>query len=41
VQIGEGARWIDDYERVAERAAVLPNARLEYVADRESDIIAP
>lgn len=33
-------RWIEGYERVAERAAQLPDTRLVYVADRESDIIA-
>ena len=38
-QIGEGLRWIEGYERVAERAAELPNTRLVYVADRESDVI--
>ena len=39
-QVGESARWIEGYERVAERAAQLPDTRLVYVADRESDIIA-
>jgi len=37
---GESTRWIEGYERVAERAAELPDTRLVYVADRESDIIA-
>ena len=39
-QVGESARWIEGYERVAERAAALPNTRLVYVADRESDLMA-
>lgn len=39
-QVGESTRWIEGYERVAERASELPNTRLVYVADRESDIIA-
>ncbi|AKU11336.1 transposase IS4 family protein [Azoarcus sp. CIB] len=39
-QVGESTRWIEGYERVAELAAALPNTRLVYVADRESDIIA-
>jgi hypothetical protein len=40
VQVGDSARWIEGYERVAERAVQLPNTHLVYVADRESDIIA-
>jgi len=36
----ESRRWIEGYERVAERAADLPTTRLVYVADREGDIIA-
>jgi hypothetical protein len=39
-QVGESTRWIEGYERVAERAAELPTTRLVYIADRESDIIA-
>ena len=35
-----GARWIADYERVAEMAATLPATRLVYVADREADVVA-
>lgn len=36
----ESERWCKGYERVAELAAVLPNTRLVYVADREADILA-
>jgi hypothetical protein len=36
----ESTRWVEGYERVAERAAELPQTRLVYVADREADIIA-
>ncbi len=36
----ESVRWIEGYERVAEQALALPETRLVYVADRESDIIA-
>jgi len=32
-------RWIEGYERVAERAGQLPATRLVYVADREADIL--
>ena len=38
--IKESLRWIEDYERVAERAQVLPQVRQVYVADREADILA-
>jgi len=34
----ESQRWIEGYERIAERAQFLPNTRLVYVADREADI---
>jgi hypothetical protein len=37
--IKESTRWIEGYERVAELAAELPDSRLVYVADRESDMI--
>lgn len=37
--IQESLRWIEGYERVAERAADLPATRLVYVADRESGIL--
>ena len=37
--IKESTRWIEGYERVAELAAELPDTRLVYVADRESDMI--
>lgn len=36
----ESLRWIEGYERIAERAAELPDTRLVYVADREADILA-
>ncbi|WP_019936908.1 IS4 family transposase [Bordetella sp. FB-8] len=38
--IKESTRWIEGYERVAEQADALPQTRLVYVADRESDIMA-
>lgn len=38
--INESTRWIEGYERVAERALELPQTRLVYVADRESDLLA-
>lgn len=38
--IVESVRWIEGYERIAERAADLPETRLVYVADREADIAA-
>ncbi len=34
----ESTRWTEGYERIAERAPLLPNTRLVYVADREADI---
>jgi hypothetical protein len=36
----ESRRWIEGYERVAERAGRLPGTRLVYVADREADMLA-
>ncbi|WP_305907120.1 IS4 family transposase [Methylomarinum sp. Ch1-1] len=36
----ESLRWIEGYERIAERATELPETRLVYVADREADILA-
>ena len=36
--ITESVRWSEGYARVAELAAELPETRLVYVADRESDI---
>lgn len=36
----ESRRWIEGYERVAERAGTMPDTRLVYVADREADILA-
>ncbi|MBL4954762.1 IS4 family transposase, partial [Neobacillus sp. YIM B02564] len=38
--IKESTRWIESYERVAEQAAMLPETRLVYVADREGDMAA-
>jgi len=38
--IKESTRWIEGYERIAERAAELPGTRLVYMADREADIAA-
>ena len=37
--INESVRWIESYERLAERAAELPLTRLVQVGDRESDIL--
>jgi hypothetical protein len=36
----ESQRWIEGYERVAERAQALPDTRQVYVADREADMVA-
>lgn len=36
----ESERWVEGYERVAERAASMPDTRLVYMGDRESDIAA-
>jgi hypothetical protein len=36
----ESTRWIESYERLAERAPELPLTRLVQVGDRESDILA-
>ena len=36
--INESERWIESYERLAERAVELPQTRLVQVGDRESDI---
>jgi len=38
--IRESRRWTEGYERIAEMAARVPQTRLVYVADRESDILA-
>lgn len=35
----ESRRWIEGYERLAERASQLPATRLVYVADREADML--
>jgi hypothetical protein len=37
--LNESIRWIEGYERVAERALELPETRLVYVADREGDLL--
>jgi hypothetical protein len=39
-EVVESTRWLDGYERVAAQAADLPNTRLVYVGDRESDLLA-
>ena len=36
----ESERWIESYERLAERASELPATQLVQVGDRESDILA-
>ena len=36
----ESTRWIESYERLAERAGDLPATRLVQVGDRKSDILA-
>jgi hypothetical protein len=38
VALRESRRWTEGYERVAELAERLPDTRLVYVADRESDL---
>ena len=38
IDITESRRWTEGYERIAELAERLPNTRLVYVADRESDL---
>lgn len=35
----ESRRWVEGYERVAERAQKLSGTRLVYVADREADML--
>lgn len=35
----ESLRWIEGYERIAQTAVTMPETRLVYVADRESDIV--
>ena len=37
--IKESTRWVGGYERVAELAAEVPDTRLVYGADRESDMV--
>ena len=37
--IKESTRWIEGYTRLAELSSSLPDTRLVYVADRESDIV--
>jgi hypothetical protein len=39
LDIAESRRWIEGYERLAERAGQLPGTRLVYVADREADML--
>jgi IS4 transposase len=38
--MNESVRWIEGYERLAERAAEIPETRLVQVGDRESDFLA-
>jgi hypothetical protein len=38
--VSESLRWVEGYERLAEKAAQLPQTRLVYLADREADIMA-
>jgi hypothetical protein len=38
IEAKESMRWLEGFERCAELAATLPDTRLVYVADRESDI---
>ena len=38
--VSESLRWREGDERIAERAAALPDTRLGYVAEREADILA-
>lgn len=38
--VRESTRWVEGYERVGELAPSLPDTRLVYVADRESDLLA-
>jgi hypothetical protein len=38
IDIKESRRWTEGYERIAELAERLPETRLVYVADRESDL---
>lgn len=35
----KSCRWLEGYERLAEQASLLPDTRLVYVADRESDFL--
>jgi len=35
----ESCRWLEGYARLAEQASLLPETRLVYVADRESDFL--
>ena len=35
----ESCRWLEGYARLAEQARLLPETRLVYVADRESDFL--
>jgi len=37
--IRESVRWTEGYQRIAEYAEELPDTRLVYVADRESDLL--
>jgi hypothetical protein len=37
--LSESLRWLEGYERICEMATKVPDTRLVYIADRESDIL--
>lgn len=37
--IKESVRWVEGFERVCEQSTLVPDTRLVYVADRESDMV--
>lgn len=39
LEAAESRRWVEGYERLAERAGRVPATRLVYVADREADML--
>ena len=39
LEASESRRWVEGYERLAERAGRVPATRLVYVADREADML--
>jgi len=38
--VKESVRWVEGYHMVADLAAILPDTRLVYIADREGDLRA-